>query len=308
MIGRIARRLAGLAAVLAATVTVTFALVIALPADPARAVAGPHATPETLARVRAHYCLDRGVAGRYACFVGRVARGDLGASLRTRRPVADLLVDRGALTAQLATAALALQLALAVPLAVWSARRAGRWPAAAADGALTLAQSTPAFVLGPLLLYLVGYRLGWLPIGGAGHGLGGRAAHLVLPALTLALTGLAAPVRLLRDELCASLAADHVRAARARGLPERTVVWRHALRPALAPLVAAVGLELGALLGGALVVETVFAWPGLGRETALAVADLDLPVLLGVALVAALAVGLANLAADLVASRLDPRA
>lgn len=307
MTRRIVLRLLGIVAVVIATVSAAFVLVIALPADPARTLVGPHATPETLARVRAHYCLDRGVVTRYGCFVGRLARGDLGRSLRSRRAVSSIIADRAAATAQLAVAALALQLALAVPLAIGAARRRDRWSGSIIEGAITIAQSTPAFVLGPLLLYLVGFRLGWLPLGGQGSGAIDRLRHLALPAITLAVTGLAAQVRVLRDELVVTLASDHVRAARARGLSERAVVWRHALRPALAPFVTLAGLDLGALLGGAIVVESVFAWPGLGRETMLAVADLDLPVILGITLVAAIAVSVANLAVDLINARLDPR-
>ena len=306
MTRRIVVRLLGVVAVVIATVSAAFVLVIALPADPARTLVGPHASAETLARVRAHYCLDRGVVARYGCFVGRIARGDLGHSLRSRRPVAHLIADRAAATAQLAIAALALQLLLAVPLAIAAARRTDRPAGALVETLLTIAQSTPAFVLGPLLLYLVGFQLGWLPLGGHGSGVD-RLRHLALPALTLAITGLAAQVRVLRDELRLTLASDHVRAARARGLSERAIVWRHALRPALGPFIAVAGLDLGALLGGAIVVESIFAWPGLGRETLLAVADLDLPVILGITLVAALAVSLASLAADLIHAWLDPR-
>lgn len=308
MTRRIVRRLIGIVAVVAIAISATFVLVIALPADPARILVGPHATPATLARVRAHYCLDRGVVTKYGCFVGRIARGDLGTSLRSRRPVASIIADRAAATAQLALAALALQLALAVPLAVAAARWRGRWSGSAIEVAITIAQSTPAFVLGPLLLYLVGFQLGWLPLSGQGSGTADRLRHLVLPAATLALTGMATQIRVLREELIGSLASDHVRAARARGLSERAVVWRHGLVPALGPFVTVVGLDLGALLGGAIVVESVFAWPGLGRETMQAVADLDIPVILGITLVAAIAVCVANLAADLVAAWLDPRA
>lgn len=297
---RIAARLAAMAAVIAATVTIAFLLVVALPADPARALAGPRATPDTLARIRAHYCLDRAVVIRYGCFVGRIGRGDLGTSLRSQRPVRALVAERAAATAQLAAAALVIELAIALPLAMWCAQRRRR----GVELALTVVHATPAFVLGPLLLYLVGYRLGWLPLGGRGDG---GLAPLVLPALTLALVALPATVRLVRDELVTALDSDHVRAARARGLPPWRVAWRHALVPTLPTLVAHVGVEAGALLGGAVVVEAVFAWPGLGREAVLAIASLDLPVILGVTLVAALAVTVASAAADALTWWLDPR-
>ena len=307
MIAHVLRRLLAAAVVLVIAVTVAFALVIALPADPARTLVGPHADPATLARARAHYCLDRGLAQRYACFVGGIARGDLGTSLRSRRPVAALIAERAAATAELALVAFALQLAITVPLAAWMARRRRRVATELTDLTMTLGQSVPAFVLGPMLAFLLGYRLGWLPIAGRGVGVADHLRHLVLPAVTLALPGVAIGARVLRDELARALASDHVRAARARGASERRALWRHALPTAARPWIALVGLDLGALVSGAVVVETVFAWPGLGREAMLAVGDLDLPVILGVALVGTAAVTLANALADALLWWLDPR-
>ena len=288
-------------------VTATFAMVVAIPADPATALLGPHATPDAVARVRAHYCLDRGPLGEYACYVAHVAHGDLGESYRTKQPVAAVIEAHAWPTVQLALAAVALQLALGVPLGVLAAVRRRRWPDRAAGAGVLVAQSAPEFFVGTLLLYALAFRHGWFPIGGYGHGVADRLLHLALPAATLATVGVAYYARLVRAELIDILPADFVRTARAKGVPEGRVVLRHALRPALGGVVALVGLELGALLGGAVVTESIFAWPGLGREVLRAILDVDVPVILGIVLVSALAIALANLLADLVHLWLDPR-
>jgi peptide/nickel transport system permease protein len=307
VIGWLARRIAWTLVVVWFVVTSTFLLAVAMPAEPMRAMLGPHATPETIARARAQYCLDEGLLVQYGCFVGRLARGDLGESFRSQRPVRTILAERIGPTAQLAVAALALQLALGIPLGVLAAARRGRWPDHAASLGGLVALSAPTFVVGTVLLYVFAYALGWFPLGG--HGAPGldRLYHLVLPAATLAAIGIASYARVIRYELEDVLDEDYVRTARAKGLAERDVIVRHALRPALGPLVALVGIDLGALLGGAIVTEAIFSWPGLGREVMLAITEVDLPLLLGVVLVTAIAVALANLIADLVQRGLDPR-
>jgi peptide/nickel transport system permease protein len=298
----VARRIAWALLVVWFVVTATFAVTTALPADPARALLGPHATPETVERVRAHYCLDRGFVGQYGCYVANIARGDLGESMHSKRAVSAILADRVWPTAQLAIAAILLQLAIGIPLGVIAARRKQRWPDHATTIAALVGQSAPAFFVGTLLLYVFAYRFGWFPIGGYGG-----LRHLVLPAATLATGGVAYYARLVRSEMIDVLDADYIRTARAKGVPERTVVARHALRNALGPLVTLVGIDLGLLLGGAVVTEYIFSWPGLGRELLLAVLEVDIPVVLGVVLVSALAIALANLLADLVVAWLDPR-
>nr|HEX4314362.1 ABC transporter permease [Kofleriaceae bacterium] len=308
MIRVVARRLAWTALVAWFVVTATFALLAAIPDDPMRALLGPHASEQSIAAARAHYCLDDGVVARYGCFVGDALRGDLGESYRSKRAVTDVLADRWWPTAQLAFAALALQLAIGVPLGVIAARRRGRWPDRAITIGALIAASAPAFVVGSLLLDVVAFRTGWLPLGGYGDaGVLDRLRHLALPALTLAAGGAAAYARLARAEVAAALASDHVRTARAKGAGERAVVLHHALRPGAAPLIALAGVDLGALLGGAILVEWIFQWPGLGRELLLAVLDVDLPVIIGIVLVSAIAIALANLVADVVAAWLDPR-
>jgi peptide/nickel transport system permease protein len=288
-------------------VSVTFALATVVPAEPARTLLGPHATPDAIERVRAHYCLDEGFAGRYACYVGRIAKGDLGESFRTRRSVTAVLADRVWPTVQLALAAIALQLVIGLPLGMWAATRRGRWPDRAVGVVSLVGQSTPTFVLGTVLLYALAYALGWFPLGGYGDGVLDRLHHLVLPATTLAMVGIAFYARLVRSELVEVLETDYIRTARAKGVPERRIVVRHALRNAMGPVVALLGIDLGVLLGGAVVTELIFSWPGLGREVVHAIIDVDIPLILGVVLVSATAIALANLVADLIAAWLDPR-
>jgi len=301
------RRLGWAAVVIWFVVTATFAMLVALPADPAKVLLGPSADAAAVARARAHYCLDDGVLVQYGCWLSRVARGDLGESFRSKRPVAQLLADRVWPTAQLALAAIALQLLLGVPLGVLAAARRGRWPARAASLFELLTQSMPSFVIGTLLLYVVAFRWDLLPIGGYGEPGWDRLRHLVLPAATLAAIGIASYSRAIRAELEDVLDADYIRTARAKGLPERAVLLRHGLRSALGPLVTLVGLDLGVLIGGAFVIEQLFAWPGIGREVLQAIVELDLPVVLGAVLVSAIAIAVANLLADLAQLWLDPR-
>lgn len=304
---RLARRLAWSIGVIWFVVTITFVMVIAIPADPARTMLGPRATPEALARVNAHYCFDRSVLAQYGCWLGNLASGDLGESYRTRKPVGELLFERAWPTLQLALGAIVLQLVFGIPLGMWAAMRRRRWPDRAVTWAGLLAQSAPPFVVGTVLLYLLAYRWELFPLGGYGDGGLDRVAHLVLPAVTLALAGIAYYARITRDGVAAALAEDYVRTARAKGVAERDVLVRHALRPALPTLVTLVGLDLGILVGGAVVVESVFAWPGLGREMLQAILEVDLPVILGVVMLVSITVAIVNLLVDLAHLALDPR-
>jgi peptide/nickel transport system permease protein len=288
-------------------VTVTFVMITWIPAEPARTLLGPHATPEAIERVRAHYCLDENFAGTYVCYVGRLAKLDFGESFRTHRAVGDVIAERFWPTAQLALAAILLQLGIGVPLGVWAATRRRRWPDRATTVVALLGQSAPTFFIGTVLLYVFAYALGWFPLGGYGDGVLGRLHHIVLPAATLATVGVAYYARLVRNELVEVLDADFIRTARAKGLSEREVVTHHALRNTLGPLAALVGIDLGVLLGGAIVTEYIFAWPGLGREVLNAILEVDIPLILGVVLISAVVIAIANLLVDLVTVKLDPR-
>jgi len=303
----IGRRLAWSLLVVWFVVTAAFAMVTLIPTDPARAMLGPHATEESVARVRAHYCLDEGFVGQYGCFVSRLAHGDLGESYRSKRPVTELIADRLWPTVQLALATIVLQLVIGLPLGIAAAVRRGSWPDRATSVVGLLGASLPTFFVGTLLVWGLAYGLGWFPIGGYGEGGLARVHHLVLPGMTLAMVGIAYYARLVRGELADALAEDYIRTARAKGVAERDVVLRHALRNAIGPLVALVGMDLGVLLGGAVVTESIFAWPGLGREVLQAILEVDLPLILGVVLVTAIAIAVANLVADLLHLWIDPR-
>jgi peptide/nickel transport system permease protein len=307
VIGAVLRRVGWTIVVVWFVVSATFVAAVAVPADPARTLLGPHATAEAIARVHAHYCLDRGAFAQYGCWIAHVARGDLGDSFRTGRAVGAIIADRIWPTAQLALAAIALQLVIGVPLGAIAATRRGRWPDRGAFALGVIGQSAPAFFVGTLLLYLFAYRWGWFPITGYGAGGWDRIAHLALPAATLAAVGVAYYSRVVRSELIDALAEDYVRTARAKGLPERAVIARHALRNALGPLATLVGIDLGVLLGGAVVVEVIFGWPGLGRELLQAIVEVDLPLILGAVMVGAIAIAAANLVIDLIQLWLDPR-
>jgi peptide/nickel transport system permease protein len=306
-IGLVARRVAAAFALLWIALSLVFVLTQIVPGDPARALVGPHADAATVTRVRARLCLDRSPLVQYGCFVGRIARFDLGTSLRDGRPVAALLAERAGASAELAVAAVAIQLLVAVPLAAIGARRRSRVLDRAAQLAAVTLQSAPPFVLGLLLVYVVSYRLGWLPVRGRGEPGLDRLRHLALPAITLAAGGVASSARLLRGELADALDQGFVRAARARGASPLVVWARHVAPHAAGPLIALAGMDLGALLGGAPVVEYLFGWPGLGREAALGVLELDLPLILGVVTIACAAVVAVNLVVDLAHAALDPR-
>jgi peptide/nickel transport system permease protein len=288
-------------------VSATFVMVSAIPVDPVRAMVGPHADAKTIARVRAEYCLDEGPIGQYGCFVGGVARGDLGHSFRFDRSVASIIGDRIWPTTQLALAAIFLQLVIGVPLGVIAAVRRNRAADYAANVTALIGQSAPTFFIGTVLVYVLAFRLGWFPIGGYGSGFWSRLHHLVLPSVTLASVGVAYYARVVRSEMIEVLAEDYVRTARAKGVAEGAVVTRHALRNALGPLVTLIGLDLGVLMGGAVVTESIFAWPGLGREVLQAIFEVDIPLIIGVVLFTAVAIVVANLVVDVVYAWIDPR-
>lgn len=307
MIAFVARRIGWALVVAWFVVTLTFLVTSLIPEDPARAILGPHATAETLERVRKHYCLDRGVVGEYSCFVSRLAHGDLGESYRSKRAVTTVIADRSWPTIQLALATILLQLLIGVPLGVLGAVRRNRWPDRVSYVITLLGQSAPTFFVGTLLLYVFAYRFGWFPVAGYGEPGLDRIHHLVLPAATLSTVSVAFYARVVRHELGDVLGEDYIRTARAKGLSERAVITRHALRNAAGPLVTLIGLDLGVLLGGAVITEYIFAWPGLGREVLQAVLELDMPLIVGVVLASALAIALVNLVVDIIYVWLDPR-
>jgi ABC-type dipeptide/oligopeptide/nickel transport system permease component len=260
------------------------------------------ATEEDYANARRYLGLDRPYLEQYLTFVGRAVTGDFGTSIRARRPVSDLLRERLPNSLRLAVFALGVSLAMAFPLGVLAAVHKGTGVDRAAQIVAVLGQSLPSFWVAILLVEFVAGRWQWLPAGGS-EGL----SSYVLPGFTLGWFVVAGIMRLLRSGMLEVLDSEYVKLARIKGVVERRVIWLHALKNALIPVVTVIGLQTGRLFGGAVVVETIFALPGLGRLAADSIFFRDFPMLQGVVLILALAVLLANLFTDLLYAFLDPR-
>jgi peptide/nickel transport system permease protein len=292
-----------------------FVLFFIAPHDPARTIAGRQATPETVAAVRHRLGLDQPVLRQYGHFLAQLVHGDLGYSYYNSEPVRSLIASRLPVTLSLTVGGAALWLALGVGIGVLAARR----PRSAVDRGATVfvlaGLSMPTFLVGLLLLYVLFFRLhlagvdafpggGYVPIA---QSPARWAQHLALPWLTVALVSAATYSRLTRVSLLEVLGEDYIRTARSKGMSERRVIYRHALRSALTPVVTQLGIDVGALLGGAIITEDVFGLPGLGQLAVQSVTTQDLPVIVGIVLVAAFFVVLANIVVDLLYAVLDPR-
>jgi ABC-type dipeptide/oligopeptide/nickel transport system permease component len=298
----IAARIGTAALVVLGVCTLVFLLVHLVPGDPVEAMLAEGARPADRAALAAALGLDRPLGEQYLDYLARLARLDLGQSFAYQRPVAGLLAERLPATLSLAAAALVLALLLAVPLGVLAACRRGR----ALDGTAMvfslLSSSIPNFWLGPLLILVFSLWLGWTPVSGREG-----AASLVLPAVTLGTSLAAILARMVRSSVLEVLGEDYIRTARAKGLSPAAVLWGHALRNAWLPVLTLVGLQLGGLLGGAVITESVFAWPGLGSLLVEAIQGRDYPVLQGCVLLVSLAYVLVNAATDLAYAWADPR-
>jgi peptide/nickel transport system permease protein len=306
------RRLILLVPVLLGVSVVVFLVLHLAPGDPAEIMLGPQATQEDVARLRADLGLDEPLPLQYTRWMAHVVQGDLGRSIRMRQPVLAEVLIRFRATLLLATTALILSTAGGIALGVLSAAR----PRSLVDRLSTLGSifgaSMPSFWLGLVLMVCFSLWLGWLPASGmyGAHGAGGLGdllSHLALPAVTLAAASMTIIARLTRSTMLDILRQDFVRTARAKGLVERGVVLRHALRNALIPTVTVVGVQAGYLLGGAVLTETVFAWPGVGTLMIQGILARDFPLVQGCVLVIALVFVLFNLAVDLLYAFLDPR-
>ena len=285
-------------------ITFTIHTVLSLtPGDPVRIMLGETATEEQIETARREIGLDRPFLARYGHYLGNLVQGDLGQSYRTRRDVAAEIGDALPATAKLAVAAMVLIILLGVPAGVVSAVKRGTW----VDGLLTsvalVGLSMPVFWIGLILIYLFGFRWPVLPIGGMRDGL----SSYILPALTLALNSFAMISRLTRSTVLETLGEDYIRTARAKGLAARVVLWKHALKASFIPILTVIGLQFGLLMGGAVLTETVFSWPGIGRLMVDAIMTRDLLVVQGAVLVLAIVFVTVNLLVDLAYSLLDPR-
>jgi ABC-type dipeptide/oligopeptide/nickel transport system permease component len=281
---------------------VVFVLVRIVPGDPARLMLGMEASEEAVQAARAQFGFDRPLYVQYAQFVGGALRGDLGQSVRFRRPVGDLLRESFPATLELALAATVIALLLAVPAGIYAAvHRDGVLDRLLMAGAL-IGQAMPIFWLGIMLITLFSVKLGWLPTSGRGS-----LAQLIMPSVTLSTYVMALLARLTRSNMLDVLREQYVRTARAKGLRETVIVHKHALMSAALPIVTVLGLQVGALLSGAVVTETVFNWPGIGTLALRAIQQRDYPVVQGVVLVSAALFVLINGMVDLAYRYLDPR-
>ncbi|MGB6157536.1 MAG: ABC transporter permease [Acidobacteriaceae bacterium] len=283
-------------------VSVVFLLIHIVPGDPIEQMLGEGARPADISALRHAYRLDLPLHTQYALYWRGVLHGDLGRSIRLNDSVTHLVLARYPFTVELTAAALFLALLLAIPAGISAALHRGR----ARDHILSvvslLGLSFPSFALGPILILLVSIKLGWLPVSGAGD-----FWHLILPAVTMGSALAAILTRMVRTSMLEELGQDYIRTARAKGLPERTVVYKHALRNAMIPVLTLIGLQFGALLAGAIVTETIFSWPGIGRLTVSAISNRDYPLLQGCILAVGLTYVLANLATDVLYMVVNPR-
>lgn len=283
-------------------VSVVFLLIHLVPGDPIQQMLGEGAARADVAAVRHQYGLDLPISRQYANYWLGVMHGHLGESLRFRQDVGRLIGARYPFTLQLTCAALLVALILSIPAGVYSATHRNRWSDRALSLVSLLGLSFPNFALGPVLILLFAIKLGVLPVSGAGG-----VAHLVLPAITMGGALAAILTRMVRTSMLEELSQDYVRTARAKGLSEATVVYKHALRNALIPVLTVVGLQFGALLAGAIVTETIFSWPGIGRLTIQAIDNRDYPVVQGCVLAIGLTYVAVNFATDLLYSAVNPR-
>jgi ABC-type dipeptide/oligopeptide/nickel transport system permease component len=276
--------------------------------DPTFLSVSTDASQQEVERVRHLLGFDRPWYVQYAEFLSKAVRGDFGTSLRQGLPVTNIVVERLPATLELALAALALSLAIALPVGVISAARRNTPVDQAAMIGAVLGQSAPTFFVGILLLFIFGGVLNWFPIGGRGQlGPGDELRHLILPAITLGTFSIARTARLVRSSLLETLGMEYVTVAWAKGLGEPAVLLRHALRNALIPIVTVIALDFGALLGGAIITETVFAWPGVGNLVVKAIGQKDFPVVVGCVTMLAVVFVTINFAVDVLYGYLDPR-
>jgi peptide/nickel transport system permease protein len=287
-------------------VSVVFLLIHLVPGDPIVQMLGEGATAADISALRHTYGLDAPLSRQYAHYWHGVVHADLGRSLRLNDSVLHLLLQRYPYTLALTLAALAIGIALAVPAGVASALHRSKWQDRSLGVVSLIGLSFPNFALGPILILLFSIKLGWLPVSGAGSGWA-FFAHLILPAFTMGLSLAAILTRMVRTSMLEELQQEYIRTARAKGLSETRVVYRHALRNALIPVLTVLGLQFGSLLAGAIVTETIFSWPGIGRLTLSAISNRDYALVQGCILAVGLTYVAVNLLTDLAYTLANPR-
>jgi len=326
---RLLRRLLLMIVVLWGVTTITFVIMAVLPRDAAAAMNGPNATPEQLQKFRHDWGLDRPILVQYVSFYGRILQGDLGVSIRTHRPVLTEMADFFPATFELGIIGLALGLLIGIPLGVTAALYRGHWPDSVVRVVAVMGVSIPNFWLGLLLLFVFYYKLNiFLPghlslsiqlhrvtglvlvdslIAGNWHAFVDALRHIVLPAVVVALSIAGYIARQVRTSMVEVLGSEYIRAARARGLSGRTILWRHALKNGLIPTVSILGVLVGRLFSGAIVAEIVFAWPGMGYNAFQSILKADQPMILGFTFFVAIIYSVATFAVDLLYGYLNPR-
>ena len=310
MIGYVLKRLLAIVPTCCAVAVIVFAILRLTPGDPATMIAGDMATPEQLAQIRATLGVDQPLYLQFVLWVGRLLQGDLGTSLISQVPVTQLIADRCGPTVALALSTISVSIVVAVPLGVVAARFRGSWLDRGLMGFSVLGFSLPVFLKGYLLVLFFAVGLRWLPVQGyasPADGMAGFAARLVLPTIALSLSYVALIARITRSSVLEIIREDYIRTARAKGLAEQTVLFRHALRNAAVPVLTVIGVGIATLIGGVVVTESVFNLPGLGRLVVESVLARDYPVVQGLILVFALVYILINLTVDLLYCVFDPR-
>lgn len=302
MIRYVSRRITQSLFILLGVSFITFLLLYILPADPAVQIAGRSATPETVATIRSQLGLDQPLFVQYFHYMTNLLQGDLGRSYLQKSEVSSLILSRLGPTLTLMLSAIAIELLIGLTLGILAAMNRGKVVDKVLMVLSFVSVSAPQFIASILILYIFAVKLGWFPIGGYG-----TPAHLVLPALTLGLLGSGWYSRVMRSSMLDVLRQDYIRTARAKGAPMSRIIRVHAFKNAILPIIAMIGLDIGIFMSGIVVVESVFGWPGIGQLAWQAIQRVDIPIIMGVTLISAIAIVIGNLIADLVAPFVDPR-
>lgn len=302
MLTHLSKRLGQSLCILLGVSIITFMLTFLIPADPVRMLAGRSATPQAVENIRHQLGLDQPLPVQYGKYLLNLVQGDMGKSFKQKTEVTTLIMSRMPATLLLMAGAIFFELLIGIPAGIIAAVRRGRKSDSFFMAMSFLGVSAPQFVVGLIMLYVFAYRLEWLPLGGYG-----TLAHLILPALTLGITGGGWYSRMMRSSMIDVLLLDYIRTARAKGLSSYRVVMIHAMRNAVLPVIAMVGLDIGFFMAGAIVVESVYGWPGIGQLAWQAIQTIDIPIIMGVTLTAAIFIVLGNFLADLVMPLVDPR-
>ena len=302
MIELILRRLGGALMILFGVAAITFVLLYALPADPAVQLAGRSATAQTVANIRHQLGLDQPLILQFVHYLGNLVQGNFGRSYTQKTEVMTLILARLPATLILMVAGIVIEVAIGLTLGTIAALNRGGFVDRLVMTVSFIGVSAPQFVVALLLLYVFAATLHWFPMSGFG-----TVRHVVLPALTLGILGAGWYARMVRSAMIDVLNQDYIRTARAKGVSGRSVVLRHAVPNALLPIVAMIGIDIGQFMGGVVVVEAVYGWPGIGQLAWQAIQQVDIPIIMGVTLISSLAIVIGNLVADLVAPLIDPR-